>query len=85
MGVTHHGLLTTMTNDIVVCHLVAMLPSVTWHLDPVSEKWMGEASCLTSARRRLCLFVGAGCHRVIHIHLWAFFVIWALFVIWGCH
>ena len=32
----------------------------------------------------------AGCHRVICIHLWVFFVtwalfvVWALFVIWGC-
>jgi len=41
MGVTHHGLLTTTTNDIIVRRLVAMSPSVTWHLDPVSEKWMG--------------------------------------------
>jgi len=41
MGVTHHGLLTTTTNDVVIHRLVAMLLSVTWHLDLVSEKWMG--------------------------------------------
>ena len=41
MGVTHHGLLTTTMNDDIVCHLVAMSPSAMWHLDPVSEKWMG--------------------------------------------
>jgi len=41
MGVTHHGLLTTTTNDVVVRRLVATSPSATWHLDPVSEKWMG--------------------------------------------
>ena len=28
-------------NDDIICHLVATSPSVTWHLDPVSEKWMG--------------------------------------------
>jgi len=37
MGVTHHGLLTTMMNDVIICHLVATSPSATWHLDPVSE------------------------------------------------
>ena len=41
MGGTHHGLLTTTMNDVVICHLVATLPSVTWHLDSVSDKWMG--------------------------------------------
>jgi len=41
MGGSHHGLLTTTTNDIVIRHLVATSPSATWHLDLVSEKWMG--------------------------------------------
>jgi len=38
MGGTHHGVLTMMTNNIVIHHLVATSPSVMWHLDPVSEK-----------------------------------------------
>jgi len=41
MGGTHHGLLTKMTNDIIIHRLVATSPSAMWHLDPVSEKWMG--------------------------------------------
>jgi len=51
MGVTHHGLLTMTTNNIIIHRLVATSLSVTWHLDPVSEKWMGggELSHLSSS------------------------------------
>ena len=41
MAGTHHGLLTTTTNNIIIHHLVATSPSAMWHLDLVSEKWMG--------------------------------------------
>jgi hypothetical protein len=53
------------TNDdmfVVVRRLVATSPMATWHLGLVgiSEVNGGEVSCLTSARRRLGPFVGAG-------------------------
>jgi len=37
----HRGVLTTMMNDVVIRHLVAMSLMAMWHLDLLSEKLMG--------------------------------------------
>jgi len=34
----HCGVLAMMMNDVVICHLVATLLTVMWHLDLMSEK-----------------------------------------------
>jgi hypothetical protein len=64
-GGTHRGVLRTTANDdkhVVVRRLVATSPMATWNLDLVGNREMmgGEVSCLTSHRRHLRPFVGAG-------------------------
>ena len=59
-GTYHRILKYTTTNDIP--SLAGMLPTATWHLDSMLERWevgRGQA-CLTSAHCDLFLFLGTG-------------------------
>jgi len=89
------GSLWCPNNNVIICHLVATLLTVTWHLDLLSEnQWGGgELSHFgSSSPVSVCgcwpSFVSSG---VVCVHSWAFFIVWGCWswllwlVTWHCH
>ena len=84
-GGTYSGALTTTMNDeSVIHHLVAMLLTATWHLHFVLEKkkWGGGSelahlgvSSIVSICRCWSLVVRGGVVHVLCVRSWVFFVI----------